>query len=148
MKHLIQNVLPTKTAKVVGTLALASMTLLTVACAPQAEDPGDVGADIEEPGEPAEVPEGMELNAAVPDDETTAVDEDAPVLPDIDVDISETDLTDLVGETVTVSTEVTETLSPNVFTVYRSEERRVGKECRSRWSPHHYKKKYSLHYNR
>ena len=21
--------------------------------------------------------------------------------------------------------------------VYRSEERRVGKECRSRWSPHH-----------
>src|SRR6266516_5821986 len=23
----------------------------------------------------------------------------------------------------------------------RSEERRVGKECRSRWSPHHYKKK-------
>src|SRR5436190_19146960 len=22
----------------------------------------------------------------------------------------------------------------------RSEERRVGKECRSRWSPHHYKK--------
>src|SRR2546430_17733820 len=28
----------------------------------------------------------------------------------------------------------------------RSEERRVGKECRSRWSPYHYKKKilYSL----
>src|SRR6266487_6451327 len=25
----------------------------------------------------------------------------------------------------------------------RSEERRVGKECRSRWSPYHYKKKYS-----
>src|SRR5438067_6031516 len=24
---------------------------------------------------------------------------------------------------------------------YRSEERRVGKECRSRWSPYHYKKK-------
>src|SRR3954449_13634768 len=24
----------------------------------------------------------------------------------------------------------------------RSEERRVGKECRSRWSPYHYKKKY------
>src|SRR3712207_9107616 len=23
---------------------------------------------------------------------------------------------------------------------YRSEERRVGKECRSRWSPYHYKK--------
>src|SRR6266542_5085527 len=27
----------------------------------------------------------------------------------------------------------------------RSEERRVGKECRSRWSPHHYKKK--THYS-
>src|SRR5205814_10727612 len=25
--------------------------------------------------------------------------------------------------------------------IYRSEERRVGKECRSRWSPHHQKKK-------
>src|SRR5437016_13641512 len=24
---------------------------------------------------------------------------------------------------------------------FRSEERRVGKECRSRWSPYHYKKK-------
>src|ERR1035437_1798752 len=24
---------------------------------------------------------------------------------------------------------------------YRSEERRVGKECRSRWSPYHYKNK-------
>ncbi len=24
----------------------------------------------------------------------------------------------------------------------RSEERRVGKECRSRWSPYHQKKKY------
>src|SRR5215204_7324105 len=26
----------------------------------------------------------------------------------------------------------------------RSEERRVGKECRSRWSPYHSKKKYAL----
>ena len=24
-----------------------------------------------------------------------------------------------------------------IYTVYRSEERRVGKECRSRWSPYH-----------
>src|SRR3712207_9486563 len=29
-------------------------------------------------------------------------------------------------------------------TIFRSEERRVGKECRSRWSPYHYKKKNSL----
>src|SRR3712207_8742587 len=28
-----------------------------------------------------------------------------------------------------------------VITSTRSEERRVGKECRSRWSPYHYKKK-------
>src|SRR3712207_9221823 len=27
------------------------------------------------------------------------------------------------------------------LTARRSEERRVGKECRSRWSPYHYKKK-------
>src|SRR5215203_6340658 len=27
------------------------------------------------------------------------------------------------------------------YGVERSEERRVGKECRSRWSPYHYKKK-------
>src|SRR4051812_50168672 len=33
--------------------------------------------------------------------------------------------------------------SPNVFEMAatRSEERRVGKECRSRWSPYHSKKK-------
>src|SRR3712207_8887430 len=28
----------------------------------------------------------------------------------------------------------------NLLAGYRSEERRVGKECRSRWSPYHYKK--------
>src|SRR5436189_5288053 len=28
------------------------------------------------------------------------------------------------------------------ITLKRSEERRVGKECRSRWSPYHYKKNY------
>ena len=26
---------------------------------------------------------------------------------------------------------------PNAFLKFRSEERRVGKECRSRWSPYH-----------
>src|SRR5690554_8013634 len=31
-------------------------------------------------------------------------------------------------------------MAPNMETI-RSEERRVGKECRSRWSPYHYKKK-------
>src|SRR5437762_12903051 len=28
---------------------------------------------------------------------------------------------------------------------FRSEERRVGKECRSRWSPYHYKKNSYVH---
>ena len=32
-------------------------------------------------------------------------------------------------------------------THWRSEERRVGKECRSRWSPYHSKKKKKQHYN-
>src|SRR2546423_7694091 len=36
---------------------------------------------------------------------------------------------------------VTASLDPNTVMVKRSEERRVGKECRSRWSPYHYKKK-------
>src|SRR2546421_2761552 len=31
--------------------------------------------------------------------------------------------------------------SSDVCSSDRSEERRVGKECRSRWSPYHYKKK-------
>src|SRR5690554_8196784 len=30
----------------------------------------------------------------------------------------------------------------DIFTFYRSEERRVGKECRSRWSAYHYNKNY------
>ena len=29
------------------------------------------------------------------------------------------------------------TLGPATTALYRSEERRVGKECRSRWSPYH-----------
>src|SRR5690348_18359071 len=33
--------------------------------------------------------------------------------------------------------------SHNHYRAHRSEERRVGKECRSRWAPYHKKKKYS-----
>ena len=32
---------------------------------------------------------------------------------------------------------ITDDNARNEFTKYRSEERRVGKECRSRWSPYH-----------
>ena len=28
-------------------------------------------------------------------------------------------------------------IAPGMHTTHRSEERRVGKECRSRWSPYH-----------
>src|SRR5204863_8369061 len=34
-----------------------------------------------------------------------------------------------------------------VAMMVRSEERRVGKECRSRWSPYHYKKTRTSRYN-
>src|SRR5690349_25003128 len=39
-------------------------------------------------------------------------------------------------------TRVASEASKNVLC--RSEERRVGKECRSRWSPYHYKKKHEM----
>src|SRR3712207_9208514 len=44
------------------------------------------------------------------------------------------------GASTTSSTPVAQTDS-------RSEERRVGKECRSRWSPYHYKKNEGVVYN-
>src|SRR3712207_9352981 len=37
---------------------------------------------------------------------------------------------------------------PGLFLNTRSEERRVGKECRSRWSPYHYKKEIHQHRSR
>src|SRR5688572_23542944 len=42
-----------------------------------------------------------------------------------------------------VSDASTRKLAENILQEFhfRSEERRVGKECRSRWSPYHYKKK-------
>ena len=33
--------------------------------------------------------------------------------------------------------EILEIITPSLVCVSRSEERRVGKECRSRWSPYH-----------
>ena len=33
--------------------------------------------------------------------------------------------------------EMIKTYQPNIMLLDRSEERRVGKECRSRWSPYH-----------
>src|SRR5688572_33383985 len=39
-----------------------------------------------------------------------------------------------------ISRWITASSSWKRFCLFRSEERRVGKECRSRWSQHHYKK--------
>ena len=36
-----------------------------------------------------------------------------------------------------IATYLTEGLDKNALAELRSEERRVGKECRSRWSPYH-----------
>ena len=36
-----------------------------------------------------------------------------------------------------LKTEESETIAQRILTIMRSEERRVGKECRSRWSPYH-----------
>ena len=41
------------------------------------------------------------------------------------------------NEKNTSETEQAESGEKTVITVARSEERRVGKECRSRWSPYH-----------
>src|SRR5467141_4911614 len=49
----------------------------------------------------------------------------------------------LTSWSMTWSSSGTYTISPS--TPMRSEERRVGKECRSRWSPYHYKKKTGSH---
>ena len=40
-------------------------------------------------------------------------------------------------ETETMTKNSQQNLGPDGFTGERSEERRVGKECRSRWSPYH-----------
>src|SRR2546430_3107991 len=46
------------------------------------------------------------------------------------------------GETIGVTTmSLGSVVNSLVFQLSRSEERRVGKECRSRWSPYHLKKK-------
>ena len=40
---------------------------------------------------------------------------------------------ELLGQVLQIHTDI----RPDIFIPGRSEERRVGKECRSRWSPYH-----------
>lgn len=88
----------TKIARIGSTAALSVLSLSLVACEPAVQD-----VDTS-----AEVPTDQ---AAVPDD-AEAGDGDDP------------DIAGLVGETVTISTKVTEVLSPNLFTAFDEESMR------------------------
>src|SRR5688572_9541512 len=48
---------------------------------------------------------------------------------------------DVAGDGTTTATVLAQALVKSGLRNVRSEERRVGKECRSRWSPYHQKKK-------
>ena len=53
---------------------------------------------------------------------------------DITVDLAGTD----IGTSIKISSiKLSENVVPTIDRDFRSEERRVGKECRSRWSPYH-----------
>ena len=86
----------TKTAKLGGAIALSLMSFSLVACAPSVDD---VDANVETPTDQAAVPEDAEVGSGI-------------------------DVSELIGETVTVSTKVTEVLSPNLFTVFDEESMR------------------------
>lgn len=92
-EQLISSAARSQIKKLSGGAALAFVMLFAVACAPEPEL-GDIDTEANVPSEQAGVPDSAEVGGA-------------------DADISE-----LIGETVTVSTELTEVLSPNLFTVY------------------------------
>src|SRR2546423_5451839 len=48
-----------------------------------------------------------------------------------------TNIITLLAILVAITTKVTSSIPLTIKIVVRSEERRVGKECRSRWSPYH-----------
>ena len=72
-------------------LAAAALSLAACAAEPTLDD---VEADVSTPAEQADVPADAEVGEG------------------------SSDASDLIGETVTVSTKVTEVISPNIFTLY------------------------------
>lgn len=86
-----------KFTKIGGAIAFSFLSFSLVACQPELDN---VDAEVETPTDQSAVPEGAEVGGGT-------------------IDISE-----LVGETVTVSTKVTEVLSPNLFTVFDAESMR------------------------
>lgn len=96
MKQLLNGSVFAKTARAGGAIALSLMSLSLVACAPAVDE---VDADVATPTDQAAVPEDAEVGSGV-------------------------DVSELIGETVTISTKVTEVLSPNLFTVFDEESMR------------------------
>ncbi len=96
IEQTINSAAPSQLKKLSTAAALAFVMLFAVACAPEAEL-SDVEAEVDVPTEQADVPDSADVGG-----------EDAAI-------------NELIGETVTVSTELTEVLSPNLFTVYDAE---------------------------
>ena len=59
------------------------------------------------------------------------------VIKDFDIVINDKGIYSIVGKSSSGKTLLTKTFAGFIEYEGRSEERRVGKECRSRWSPYH-----------
>ena len=65
-------------------------------------------------------------------------EKDVVILAHYYVDGAVQEIADYVGDSFYLSKVATQVTQQNIlFCGVRSEERRVGKECRSRWSPYH-----------
>ena len=98
---MIQQFVLRRIKRTASVLALSAIAFSTVACSGGLEDSN---ADVPVPEDQAAVPAEAEVGGG-------------------DADVGE-----LIGETVTVSTKVTEVLSPNLFTIYDLESLRGEKD--------------------
>ncbi|MBE9117689.1 hypothetical protein IQ249_17470 [Lusitaniella coriacea LEGE 07157] len=101
MKQLNSHSIFGRVAKFGGTALLSISMLAFAACKPTPEE-----VEVDAPA-----PEEVETDAPVPT-EQSAVPEEA------EAGGGDSDVNDLIGETITVSTKVTERLTPNLFTIY------------------------------